>query len=55
VAAALMVRLLAWGFSWFGWLSRPFNLEAHPVKCLAVAMALVVTVLFSVVGIIQFV
>ncbi|HIM79051.1 MAG TPA: hypothetical protein EYM54_03005 [Dehalococcoidia bacterium] len=55
VAAALMVRPLAWGFSWFGWLSRPFDLEAHPVKCLAVAMALVVTVLFSVVGIIQFV
>jgi hypothetical protein len=53
VAAALLVRPLATGFTVFGWLSTPFGLEYHPVRCLAVAAVIVVTVAFLAGGIVQ--
>jgi hypothetical protein len=53
VAAALLARPLTAGLSLFGWLSQPFGLETHPVRCLAVAMAVVVTVGFLVGGLVQ--
>lgn len=53
VAGALLVRPLTAGFSLFGWLSTPFGLEAHPIRCLAVAMAVVVTMAFVAGGIVQ--
>jgi hypothetical protein len=53
VVAALLVRPLAALAKAFSWLSRPFNLEAHPVRCMAIAMALVVTVAFLAGGIVQ--
>ena len=53
VAAALLVRPLATGFTVFGWLSTPFGLEYHPVRCLAAAAVIVVTVAFLAGGIVQ--
>ena len=53
VVAALLVRPLAAELSLFGWLSTPFGLEAHPIRCLAVAMAVVVTLGFLAGGVVQ--
>ena len=53
VAAALLVRPLTRGLGLFDMLSGQFDLQANPVWCLAVAMAVVVTVLFLAGGIIQ--
>ena len=43
VLSALLIQPLAAAVKGFGWLTRPFDLETHPIRCLAVAMALVVT------------
>ena len=48
VVAVRPLRALTLGFYL---LSRPFNLEQHPVRCLSVAMMVVVTVIFAGVGI----
>lgn len=53
VLAALLMRPLAAAARGFGWLSRPFDLEKHPVRCIAIAMALVVTVGFIAGGVVQ--
>lgn len=53
VVAALLIRPLAALAKLFGGLFSPFNLEAHPVRCLAIAMALVVTVGFIAGGVVQ--
>jgi len=53
VAAALLVRPLTRGLGLFDMLSGQSDLQANPVWCLAVAMAVVVTVLFLAGGIIQ--
>jgi len=53
VVAALLVRPLAALAKAFGWWSRPFNLQDHPIRCLAIAMVMVVTVLFVGVGVAQ--
>jgi hypothetical protein len=51
VLAALLVRPLRAVAIGFGWIGKLFKLEEHPVRCLSVAMALVVTVIFAGVGI----
>ena len=48
VIAAVLVRLFAALARFFGWATSP--LQAHPVLCIAIAMALVVTVGFAGVG-----
>ena len=53
VAAALLARPLAAVLGLFGWISRPFDLEAHPARCLGVAMALVATTGFLAGGFVQ--
>jgi len=51
VVAALIMRPL-WALAvGFGRLGNIFNLEEHPVRCLSVAMALVVTAVFAGVGV----
>lgn len=55
VASALLVRplrALAIGFRGIG---KLFDLEKHPVRCLSVAMAVVVTLIFGGVGVWEFV
>ena len=50
VIASLVARPLAavcWSFEV---LSRPFNLEAHPVRCIAFSMTALTTVGLAVVG-----
>jgi hypothetical protein len=51
VLAALLVRPLRALVLGFGGIGKLLNLEEHPVRCLSVAMALVVTVIFAGVGI----